>query len=43
MNELDRMIEEALTQDDRAFLARVGREPSSFTQVGGCSPGRSAG
>ena len=42
MSELDRMIEETLNEEDRAFLARVEREPGYFSQVGGLLSGPSA-
>lgn len=35
MSELDRMIEAALTEEDRVLLARAGREPGYLGQVGG--------
>lgn len=35
MSELDRMIEAALNDDDRAFFAKAGREPGYLGQVGG--------
>ena len=39
MSELDRMIEETLNDEDRAFLARLEREPGYFSQVGGLLSG----
>lgn len=35
MSELDRMIDAALTEEDRALLARAGQEPGYLGQVGG--------
>ncbi len=35
MSDLDRMIETTLNEEDRAFLARLDREPGYFSQVGG--------
>jgi hypothetical protein len=39
MNQLDKMIEAALSEEDRQLLARAGREPGYFTQVGGLLSG----
>ncbi len=39
MSELDRMIETALNEEDRAFLARLEREPGYLRQVGGLLSG----
>ena len=39
MSDLDKMIETTLTEEDRAFLARLGREPGYFHQVGGLLAG----
>lgn len=39
MSELDKMIEKTLNEEDRAFLARLDREPGYFRQVGGLLAG----
>jgi hypothetical protein len=39
MSDLDRMIETTLNEEDRAFLARLEREPGYFSQVGGLLAG----
>lgn len=39
MSELDKMIEATLNEEDRAFLARLEREPGYFRQVGGLLSG----
>jgi hypothetical protein len=39
MSDLDRMIEATLNEEDRAFLARLDREPGYFNQVGGLLSG----
>ncbi len=40
MSELDKMIETTLNEEDRAFLARLEREPGYFRQVGGLLSGQ---
>lgn len=42
MSELDRMIEKTLNEEDRAFLAKLEREPGYFHQVGGLLSGSMA-
>lgn len=39
MSNLDRMIETTLNEEDRAFLAKLDREPGYFSQVGGLLSG----
>ena len=39
MTDLDRMIETTLTEEDRAFAARLEREPGYLSQVGGLLSG----
>lgn len=39
MSELDKMIETTLSEEDRAFFARLEREPGYFSQVGGLLAG----
>lgn len=39
MSELDRIIEATLTEEDRAFAARLEREPGYLSQVGGLLSG----
>lgn len=39
MSDIDKMIEATLNEEDRAFLARVEREPGYFGQVGGLLTG----
>lgn len=39
MSELDRRIETTLNEEDRAFLAKLDREPGYFNQVGGLLAG----
>jgi hypothetical protein len=39
MGNLDRMIETTLNEEDRAFLAKLDREPGYFSQVGGLLAG----
>ena len=40
MSDLDKMIETTLNDEDRAFLARLEREPGYFRQVGGLLSGQ---
>jgi hypothetical protein len=40
MSDLDKMIETTLNEEDRAFLARLEREPGYFRQVGGLLSGQ---
>ena len=42
MSELDRKIAATLNEEDRAFLARLDREPGYFSQVGGLLSGSTA-